>query len=241
MARTESQLVEMNGRRRELALLLLRGYRDRSMLADHFHVSRRTIAKDINALDRRWVTEQLDLTDRRKARLLSELQLLKREAWKAWEESKKPEADETVTEPAPGGGERQVRRYRGGPRAGDVSFLARVESCIEKECMILGIRPPPGSVLAQAAEADRMQISIASLSADAVGILCDAILAHSTASEPSGIQRELEGRFLERETQVVELPEDAGELPPEERAAAQEELGIEPLPPSANGSNGEDH
>ena len=68
-----------NARLATMAGLVLRGYRDPQTLAEHFHISKRQAIRDIKRLDARWLIEELDLTEKRKGRLLAELQLIKRE------------------------------------------------------------------------------------------------------------------------------------------------------------------
>lgn len=230
--------LAMQGRLRELAALLLRGFRSRADLARHFGVTQRQIAKDIRYLDRRWEREQYDLTDRRKGRLLAELQLLKFEAWNAWKASKLPEFDETTRTPGPAGTEQQQVRRTTGPRAGDPRYLERVADCIAKECSILGIKAPEAATAAQLVNVNHLEVDMSRLSREAVDLICQSLVGLETPNATSQQQAEIEAAFLAaQDAPEIDEEPDGGNITPEQRGIAQGELGLPPL----NGSNGHHH
>lgn len=218
--------AECRRRRKQLSLLLLRGYRDPRMLADHFNVGIATIRKDVRALDARWEATELDLTAKRKARLIAELQLLKRESWQAWEDSKKPDYEERETDAEPGKDgvkpAKKITRKRSGPRTGDECYLARISDCIAKEMTILGIRAPADGAVQQLVQINNHSVGIdlGRLTPEVTAVLCGEIdRIDSMNGRPE----------IEAEFETLELPDAKPALSDEERAAAQAELGIKPL------------
>lgn len=140
MAHRKQFKVLLGQRREQVAALYLRGYRQRQ-IAEQLKTSQSTISKDLKALHQEWKESRLHSMDEAKAAELDRLAEVEREAWEAWEQSKK-DAVVYRTKDGKDGTEKQTIRKG---QVGDPRFLERVQQVINKRCELLGLDAPTKS------------------------------------------------------------------------------------------------
>ena len=123
----EAQLVEIKD-------AYLRG--DTQMdIAARLGLSQGQISRDLAKIQRRWRESSLVDINEAKQRELERIDVLEREYWQAWENSKGEQQRSTASKD----GDRsraQIVKYES---AGDPRFLAGVQWCVEQRCKILGL------------------------------------------------------------------------------------------------------
>lgn len=123
----EAQLVEIKD-------AYLRG--DTQMvIAERLGLSQGQISRDLAKIQRRWRESSLVDINEAKQRELERIDVLEREYWQAWENSKGEQQRSTASKQ----GElsrAQIVKYES---AGDPRFLAGVQWCVEQRCKILGL------------------------------------------------------------------------------------------------------
>jgi acyl-CoA-binding protein len=123
----EAQLVEIKD-------AYLRG--DTQMgIAARLGLSQSQISRDLAKIQRRWRESSLVDINEAKQRELERIDVLEREYWQAWENSKGEQQRSTASKT----GElsrAQIVKYES---AGDPRFLAGVQWCVEQRCKILGL------------------------------------------------------------------------------------------------------
>lgn len=119
-----------------------------------YELTRSAIARDIDKIRKRWRIEYTGTFNDALARELATIDKLEREAWEAWDRSKKPRQEkgsgmeeETSGEAeegkAPAAGKRKKRSHlKQIDRDGEPRFLELVMSCVEKRSRILGLFAP---------------------------------------------------------------------------------------------------
>ena len=132
----EAQLVEIKD-------AYLRG--DTQMvIAERLGLSQGQISRDLAKIQRRWRESSLVDINEAKQRELERIDVLEREYWQAWENSKGEQQRSTASKQ----GElsrAQIVKYES---AGDPRFLAGVQWCVEQRCKILGLYAPLRSEVA---------------------------------------------------------------------------------------------
>ena len=112
-------------------------------IAQHFGVHPGQISRDLLVIQKQWQEQtQLNL-DEAKARELAKLDEIERQAWEAWEKSRKDAETMEVTGTAQGGkGKPETVRKTTKGQAGDSRFLAIVLECQKRRAEILGLDAP---------------------------------------------------------------------------------------------------
>jgi len=132
-------------RRRRVASMYLRGL-GQWEIGRQLNVSQQCIAKDIQALEKEWLTSALIDIDAAKAKELARIDRLERIAWSAWRRScqRKERAstrlEKTIDENSKQG--KSVTSKQTELRDGNPEYLKRVEWCINKRCELLKLNPP---------------------------------------------------------------------------------------------------
>jgi len=129
-------------RQTQVAKYYAMGYTQQA-LATMLAVSQPTIARDIEAVERRWQADALQHHSARKNKLLAELQLARAAAWVGWERSLELR-ETTVTEASEGGAEppRRKASVRKEQQGGECPFLAEIRQSILDEAKLRGLLPP---------------------------------------------------------------------------------------------------
>ena len=112
-------------------------------IAQHFGVHPGQISRDLRVIQKQWQEQtQLNL-DEAKVRELAKLDEIERQAWDAWEKSRKDAETMEVTGMAQGGRGKpdKVKKITKG-QAGDSRFLAIVLECQKRRAEILGLDAP---------------------------------------------------------------------------------------------------
>lgn len=124
-------------RRRQVGTLYLQGF-FQSEIAQRLGVTQQQISYDLKQLHQRWYHASVEDIAARKALELQKIEVIEREAWAAWERSKKPR-EVTITEASEGAhpGRKATMRKEG--QAGDPRFLAEIGRCVDRRVALLGI------------------------------------------------------------------------------------------------------
>jgi len=107
-------------------------------IAERLGLSQAQISRDLATIQRRWRESALVDINEAKQRELERIDVLEREYWQAWENSKGEQSRSTASK-AGDVARAQVVKYES---AGDPRFLAGVQWCVEQRCKILGLLAP---------------------------------------------------------------------------------------------------
>lgn len=130
-----------------IAELYLQGYSQKE-IADQLGVSQPTIGKNIQRIREDWLESSRINFDERAAIELAKLDRLERKAWEGYERSCKDEVTNLDRiEESDDGGERRVNESRVKGQAGDSSFLAIIERCIDKRLRMFNMMAPETAIL----------------------------------------------------------------------------------------------
>src|SRR5690349_616892 len=110
--------VEVLNRRRQVSHLYLQGW-TQADIAEHLNVWQPTISADLKHICQEWRESSIRDFDAAREMELRKVDLLEREAWSAWERSKKPFQSATVD--GEGAGQRTRKTMRN--QVGDPRFL----------------------------------------------------------------------------------------------------------------------
>jgi hypothetical protein len=138
---TPAEIVKIAARRQQVIDLYMLG-KTLPEIAVELGVSRQTTWRDWLAVEAEWKSNRLAALDNHIRAQLSKLDRAEHEAWAAWEASKNPDVvTKTVESDGPHGAEsREERTER--PQTGNPSYLAAIQSCIERRCKLLGLDAP---------------------------------------------------------------------------------------------------
>lgn len=124
-------------RRHQVAELYLQGW-SQSAIAGQVNADQSTINRDIKAIQKEWRASSVRNFDAARELEIRKIDLLEREAWAAWERSKKPSQAAVVT----GEGPSQKTRKTMKNQVGDPRFLDQVNKCIAQRRTLLGLDAP---------------------------------------------------------------------------------------------------
>ena len=129
-------------RRKTVASLYLQG-KYQEEIATVVKVDRGTVSRDLKVVQEEWLKSGVMDLNAAKARELAKLDEVERQAWDAWEESRKDAETMEVTGTAQGGKGKpdKVKKITKG-QAGDSRFLAIILDCVNRRCEILGLDAP---------------------------------------------------------------------------------------------------
>lgn len=104
-------------------------------IAAELTVSQRVVSNDLRSIRLAWTRERTSEGTTRLELELRKIDRLEREAWRAWERSRKDlDSTKVSRDGARAKAERTLRKQTGDPR-----FLAVVKDCIDRRCRLLGI------------------------------------------------------------------------------------------------------
>ena len=109
-------------RRQQVAELSLKGW-TQSAIAEELSVSQPTISTDLKAIQQEWLESASQDVELARAKMWAELEMVKREACKAWERSQQPAETDVVSGQSEN---RQMRRTRK-QQHGDPRFLEIIQ------------------------------------------------------------------------------------------------------------------
>jgi len=129
-------------RRKTVASLYLQG-KFQDEIAKVVKVDRGTVSRDLKALQEEWLKSGVMDLNAAKARELAKIDEIERQAWVAWEQSRKDAETMEVTGTAQGGKGKpdKVKKITKG-QAGDPRFLAILLDCTNRRCELLGLDAP---------------------------------------------------------------------------------------------------
>lgn len=146
--------AHVEARRAQVARLYLKGQSLRE-IAVRFDVSHVSVFNDLEAIRASWKATRETALDQWTAEQLAKLDAVEAAAWEGWDASRRDtvtKLDETTGEPPMligagpvivfGGELKTKTSERRQSNAGDPTFLAVVERCIERRCKLLGIDAP---------------------------------------------------------------------------------------------------
>ena len=106
-----------------------------TVIAERYGVSQGTISNDLKAIRLQWQEEYAATFDTMVAEQLAKIDKIERQAWQAWEDSKKDA--ETVTQEGTAEMVAKITKKRVG-QTGNPQFLQQVQWCIEQRLKIIG-------------------------------------------------------------------------------------------------------
>ena len=118
----------------KIAGLYLTG-KTQDAIAQELGVTQQQISYDLKTIQERWRKSALVDLNEAKQRELERIDVLEREYWQAWENSKGEQSRSTASK-AGEATRAQVVKFES---AGDPRFLAGVQWCVEQRCKILGL------------------------------------------------------------------------------------------------------
>jgi transposase len=129
-------------RRKKVTSLYLQG-KFQDEIAKVVKVDRATVSRDLKAVQAEWLKSGVMDLNAAKARELAKLDEVERQAWVAWEQSRKDAETMEVTGTAQGGKGMpdKVKKITKG-QAGDSRFLGIILDCVNRRCEILGLDAP---------------------------------------------------------------------------------------------------
>jgi hypothetical protein len=137
LPQSKNQKAALTRRREQVADLYVQGWRQVA-IARHLGVSQPTISQDLRAIQRQWRESAIRDFDVLRERELQKLDRLEREAWDAWERSKKPAQSAVINI----SGDSQRTQKRVEEQIGDPRYLEQVQKCIAARRALLGLDAP---------------------------------------------------------------------------------------------------
>lgn len=139
MAVSKKKKLEIAERRSKVIKLYIQRW-TQSEIASHLGVSQVCIHKDIKAIQKEWRDANLEQLSEMKFEELQRIDLLERQAWEGYMESK------TYTKVVQVGGRKDKRpsqvRQTNETGGGDPRFLQIISRCIEQRAKLLGLNEP---------------------------------------------------------------------------------------------------
>ena len=123
--------LEIERRRQHVGDLALQGW-TQSAIADYLDISQATICDDLTKIRRQWRESTVRDFDLAQAESLQEINRVRREAWPAWELSKKPQQSAVLN--GDGGASRKMLKNQ----HGDPRFLDIILKCNAAEQALSG-------------------------------------------------------------------------------------------------------
>jgi Putative ATPase subunit of terminase (gpP-like) len=130
--------LDILNRRHQVAQLYLQNW-TQAQIADQLGVRQPTISDDLKQIRQQWRESGVRDFNEAREQELQKIDLLEREAWDAWQRSKKPTQSATVDGEGVGSRTRKTMRNQ----VGDPRFLDQVNKCIAQRRAILGLDALP--------------------------------------------------------------------------------------------------
>jgi Putative ATPase subunit of terminase (gpP-like) len=130
--------LDILNRRQQVAQLYLQNW-TQAQIADQLGVRQPTISEDLKQIREQWRESGVRDFNEAREQELQKIDLLEREAWDAWQRSKKPMQSATVD----GEGTRSRTKKTMRNQVGDPRFLDQVNKCIAQRRAILGLDALP--------------------------------------------------------------------------------------------------
>ena len=176
-------------RRRRVAGLYLGGLRQWE-IGRRLGVTQQCVAKDIQALEKEWLTSAVVDLDAARAKELARIDRLERVAWHAWRRScrRKERAstrlEKKLDDDAQKG--KTVTSKHTELRDGNPEYLRRVEWCITKRCELLKLDPPQRLEHGGSAELPPIRTELVELTRAQRLVRLAALLADAGVVPPAG-------------------------------------------------------
>ncbi|WP_197530578.1 helix-turn-helix domain-containing protein [Bythopirellula polymerisocia] len=129
--------IAINKRREHVADLYLQGW-TQCAIADEVGVGQPTISSDLQRIQKQWRESAVRDFDLAREVEIQKIDRIEREAWGAWERSKKPSQTAITTDETH---QRKTRRHVKN-QYGDPRFLEQVNKCIASRRALLGLDAP---------------------------------------------------------------------------------------------------
>jgi transposase len=138
MAVTRARKTEIAQRRKNVAELYVQGW-TQMQIADKLQIGQATVCYDLQKLQKEWRESRIRDFDAARELEIQKLDRVEREAWAAWENSKRPSQsaefkDDATNTPT----KKRVKNQNGDPR-----FLVVVHQCIASRRALLGLDSLP--------------------------------------------------------------------------------------------------
>jgi hypothetical protein len=128
---------EIKDRREKVSRYMLMGWWH-SRIATELGVSRQTITGDVKAIKEAFDKAQIINVTALKQKQLAELEVLKAEAWEAWERSKNVRVTKQGKQTSKG----EEKSIRQEDRVGERGFITEIREILDDRAEIVGMAPP---------------------------------------------------------------------------------------------------
>lgn len=145
----QGQKLAIVQRRQRVSDLYLQG-RPLHAISEDLRVPMTTLWRDLKAIQKEWRSSAIRNFDEQIEQELKKLDLVEREAWEAWERSKKPAQEANVRDNDPTRGTKRIKS-----RHGDMRCLDIILKCGDGRRELLGLNPKNAQV---AIRAENVQI-----------------------------------------------------------------------------------
>lgn len=136
---------------RQIARMYLQGI-SQADIAKELKISQPTVSREIKKLIEEWKVERVYDINEAKARELAKVDNLELEYWEAWRRSQKDAIIRSKKVYQKEGATAQEAAEQAKGQVGDARFLAGVQWCIERRCLILGVDAPKKTDLTSGGE-----------------------------------------------------------------------------------------
>jgi len=127
--------------RAEIARLYLQGW-TQAQIGSKLGLSRQQIGYDLDVVRQEWLHSSLVDFNQKKAEELARIDILEREYWAAWQESKREWQTSSIEQVKDPRGDKLKAGIRNVAQTGDPRYLEGVRWCIAKRCEVLGLNAP---------------------------------------------------------------------------------------------------
>lgn len=102
-------------------------------------LTQQVVSEELKVIRKRWLESSIRDFDEAKSIELAKIDLLEREAWEAWQNSKKPKLTKTTKQGTTPKGDIDETTEKVEEREGNKAFMDVVDRCVLRRCAILGI------------------------------------------------------------------------------------------------------
>jgi hypothetical protein len=140
MANQRNHEFALAHRRQQVTELSLQGWSQTSIAA-HLGISQSTVSEDMQHVREAWQESAVSMIDEIRARELTKIDLVEREAFAAWFRSQKPAQSAVVTGDGTGNLTRKSMKHQ----TGDPRFLDQINKCIAQRRALIGLDVVPAA------------------------------------------------------------------------------------------------
>jgi len=111
-------------------------------IGEKVKVDRSVVSRDLKALEKEWIEAAVDEIAQYKAKEIIKINNMEREAYEAWEKSKREKETKSKKQSGTTEGGRTEVAIKTESNFGDTKYFQVVQWCIDKRCKLLGLDSP---------------------------------------------------------------------------------------------------